>query len=131
MAIISSFAFERLRTRTRLSEKSASSGKEKGAATRIDHALVVAAPVTRPVAPAGTRHGAALLPRYLASGDRRLKRVLVGGGRWACRPRRMRNAALSFCSNGATVILSLVEAHPVRRAAIEHSPSVDLQLQLK
>jgi hypothetical protein len=44
MAIISSFAFERLRTRTRLSEKSASSGKEKGAATRIDHALVVAAP---------------------------------------------------------------------------------------
>jgi hypothetical protein len=38
---------------------------------------------------------------------------------------------LSFCSNDATVISSLVEAHPVRRAAIEHSPSVDLQPQFK
>jgi hypothetical protein len=37
---------------------------------------------------------------------------------------------LSFCSNGATGILAVAEAHPVRRAAFEHSPSVDLQPRL-
>jgi hypothetical protein len=94
--------------------------------------------------------GAVLLSRYLGDGDRGLERVRVGCERSstsvaadhqmsgvsskdsrAYRPRCGRNAALSFCSNDATVISSLVEAHPVRRAAIEHSPSVDLQPRLK